>query len=405
MQQTRDASHERRAGREAPGEPWRLRPDWAAGRVRDEAGRYPLALLLAWSFCFVWFGGLGLFAYALRGAEDNDPESLILGGFAVAGLLPLAMAVRETRLRLRFGRSVFMMASVPGVVGGRLEGVIELPVRLELGSRLRVVLTCWQRSLSRNFAEHVVWEAAAVDTSVSGGPPARVPVAFEIPFESPASDLGRPLGGIFWTLSLEGREKARGIEGRFVVPVYVTAASRSAQDGGPAVATTRPASSDVIVEASSPGVLGLRFRFGPVGWFFVVFLPFALPIALIAARQLRWDGEPLEIPWTGAIIVTVVVVAFAATTHIMEPMGVTVGAGQVTLLRGYRGWFPPHRIPVSEVMAVNLKECVNHLQQVVLRTRKSEDVSVSQVTTVMEARWIAQEVRRAIFEAGGKIAI
>ncbi len=186
--------------------------------------------------------------------------------------------------------------------------------------------------------------------------------------------------------------------------MYVTEASRSAQDGGPTVPTTLPASSGVIAEASSPGVIDLRFRFGPIGWFLVVFLPFALPIALIAARQVRWGGEPLEIPWTGAIIVTVLVVAFAVVANIMEPMGVKFGAGQVTLLRGYRGWFPSHRIPESDVIAVNLRECVNYLQQVVLQTRTSGEVEVSRVTTVMEARWIAQEVRRAISEAEGQIA-
>jgi hypothetical protein len=185
------------------------------------------------------------------------------------------------------------------------------------------------------------------------------------------------------------------------VPVYLTAESRPSPDGG-AAATTPPAPADILVEASTPGVLALRFHFGLGGRFLVVFLPIALPMALIAARHVVWDGEPVEIPWW-AIVVTVLVIAFAVATHLMEPMGVQVGGGQVTLLRGYRGLFPARRIPLSEVVAVRLADCVNHLQQVVLRTRHLEDVSVSQVTTVMEARWIAQEVRRAISEAGGQL--
>ncbi len=143
------------------------------------------------------------------GAEYLDPEYLTLGGFAVAGLLPLAFVVHLTRLYLRFRRSVFVMASVPGVVGGRLEGVIELPVHLEPESRVRLGLTCWRRSLSLKFSPHVVWDAATVETAVSGGPPARVPVAFEIPFECAASDVSSARGGIFWYFrSRDGRRPA-----------------------------------------------------------------------------------------------------------------------------------------------------------------------------------------------------
>ena len=400
MQETGTVPDGRHAAHPSPDEPWQKRSDWAIGRIHDDTGNSGLLLFGLWLFCVLWFGGLSLFMYAMRGAEAS--AQLILGGFLVAGLVPLAVTIAQTRQHVRFRRSIFVMASVPGVVGGRLDGVVELPMGLPAAARVRVGLTCWRHSDNRRFPPHVVWEAAGEETAVFPGPPARVPVAFEIPFESPPSQLDFVRGSVFWVLSLEGTEKARGVHGSFEVPVYVTAASRSAQDGGPAPVTTQPFDSDVLVERS-PGVLNLRYQFGPVARFCVVFLPLALPIALASASQVLWAGEPLDIPWTGTLIITGLIVGFGAMVHFTEPMGVKVGSGQVTLLRGYRGWFPSSRVPLSDVIAVNLQECVNHLQQVVLQTRKADDVSVSRVTTVMEARWIAQELRRAIAEGGASL--
>ncbi len=356
MRETRDAPHPHHAGDASGNEPWQRRADWATGRIRDETGESGLGLFGLWLFCILWFGGLSLVMYAMRGVEESAQR--FLGVFMLAGLLPLAVTINETRLHVRFRRSLFVMASVPGVVGGRLKGVIELPMRLRPGSRVRVALSCWRRSdgqTRRNAAPGVFWEAAAVETAVFPGPPARVPVAFEIPFELPPSEVDPMRRGVSWVLSLEGMEKARGIQGRFVVPVYLTAASRTAQDGGPRSVTTLPRSSDVIVRASSPGVLDLRFRFGPVARFFVIFLPIALPIAFAVASQVRWAGALLGDPSTGTLIVTGLIVAFAIVTHLMEPMGVRVEGGQVTLLRGYRGWFPSSRVSVSDVVAVKVR--------------------------------------------------
>jgi len=400
MRKTRN-SEPRATDQPLRNQPWQLRSDWATGRVRDETGASGVLLACLWAFCVLWFGALSLLMYAMRGLEA--PAQLILGGFLAAGLLPFAVTVAQTRQYLRFRRSVFVMASVPGVIGGPLKGVIELPMRLPAGARVRLGLTCWRRSDHSDFAPYVVWEAAAEEVAVFPGPPARVPVAFEIPFESPPSQLDQERSGVYWELSLEGTEKARGIHGRFVVPVYVTSASLSADDGGPAPVTTQPFESDVLVALSAPGLLNLHFRFGPIARLCVVFLPLAFPIALVSASQIRWAGEPLDVPWTGTLIVAVLVVAFAAVVHITEPMGVRVGGGQVILLRGYRGWFPSARVPLSDIVGVDLKECVNHLQQVVLQTRTSEEVSVSRVTTVMEARWIAHELRRAIAEGGAAL--
>jgi hypothetical protein len=404
MQDTTDASARHRVEHPPPDQPWQRRSDWAAGRVRDETGESGLGLFGLWLFCILWFGGLSLVMYVMRGVEESAQRGL--GVFMLAGLLPLAITIHQTRLFVRFRRSLFVMASVPGVVGGRLEGAIELPMRLDTGSRVRVALSCWRRSdgvTGRNAAPGVVWEAVSDDTAVFPGPPARVPVAFEIPFELPQSEVDPMRSGVSWVLSLEGIEKARGIRGRFVVPVYLTGASRSAENGGPKSVTLQPASSDVV-DASSPGVLDLRFRFGPVARFCVIFLPIALPTALAAAIQFRWAGALLGDPSTGTLIVTGLIVAFAIVAHIMEPMGVRVGGGQVTLRRGYRGWFPATRVALSDVVAVNLKESHHHLQEVVLQTRNSADLSVSRATTAMEARWIAQELRRAIAEGGGSPA-
>ena len=388
-------------------EPWRRRPDWASGRVQDESASAATGsgLAIGWLFVVLWFGGLFLFGLLVRAAarRPGQPEAgsayLILGVFALAGLLPLVLVLRETRHRTRYGACVFAMSTVPGVIGGRLEGTIEIPARLDPGARVRATLTCWRRSLSSGFSDDVMWEVPAIDAGVYGAFPTRVPLSFEIPFSCSASHPDGVRGGIYWRLQAEGLEGAPGLDASFVVPVFLTSQSRK-----PEREVLRPVAGELAAaetEGPSPGPLKLRYRFGPLATFFCVFLPMALPVAVILMWPVR--GEDGSEAWTIAMVATPLVVAFALLTHFTEVMGVEVADGQVVLTRGYHGWFGARRLPFGDIRRIDLDTTYNNYKRVVARTRHGDVVGVSRWTTVMDAHRTLEEVRSAIIAAGGRL--
>src|SRR5688572_10879498 len=72
-----------------------------------------------WIFAAVWFGVLAFLATVA-------PVDAGLFCAAVPGLLPLGIALRTMRTRLRYGQAEFEMTA-PAQLGGRLEGTLHLP--------------------------------------------------------------------------------------------------------------------------------------------------------------------------------------------------------------------------------------------------------------------------------------
>jgi hypothetical protein len=398
------------------GEPWLRRPDWASGRVKDESASPSAGAQLAagWMFVVLWFGGLvgfGLVVHVAAARPGNpDPGSsyLILGAFGLAGLLPLSFVVHAARHRSRYGGTVFVMSAVPGVIGGRLDGTIEIPAKLDRGTRVHATLTCWMRSSHAKFPDDLMWEVPALDAGVYGASPTRVPLSFEIPFECSASHPDGIRGGVYWRLRAQGGDGAPGLDAMFVVPIFVTPQSRRPEPAA-APSLAGPLSAAEAEEAAAnpePApreAFALRYRFGPVTTLFCVVLPMVLPLALVLTWPVGAPNRSLNTAWPALMVATPLVVAFALLTHFTEVMGVEVADGQLIVRRGYGGWFGARRIPLADVRRIDLDTSVNNYKRVVARTRQRDVVGVSRWVTVMEAHRIAGEVRSAIAAAGGAL--
>ena len=130
-------------------DPWLVREDWAARRVRDEGG--PLLIVVLWAFALFWYGMLSLAGWAI-GTSPPRPGSggagAVLILFAVAGLLPLTGAVYVTWHALRFRRSTFVMDALPFAVGGWVSGVVEAPPVVAGAETFEVTLDCVDVSAS-----------------------------------------------------------------------------------------------------------------------------------------------------------------------------------------------------------------------------------------------------------------
>ncbi|XHR29134.1 MAG: DUF3592 domain-containing protein [Chthoniobacteraceae bacterium] len=253
------------------GEPWMQRADWAAGRVVSHQKGAGLTAIFAAGFCGIGFP----IAYMVLTDEPIRKGHLMPGVlvllFPLIGLASAAAALWMGARWLRFGTSIFEMATVPGAVGGVLEGTIR--VRRPLFPRGPVKL--WLQAISRttqrtsdgnSTVETPLWDHRA-EVSVEPGATA-IPVAFRIPADAPATSVIGSGEGVLWRL--EARAEVPGIDYKtqWEVPIYemevspeekAEAAQMAQAEAVEAAAYVPPVSSPIRVEPALGG--GTAFYF------------------------------------------------------------------------------------------------------------------------------------------------
>ncbi|KAA2234983.1 hypothetical protein [Salinarimonas soli] len=235
-----DERRQREAGERHPGQPWMLRPDWAARRVvHSHAG---IAAFL-WLFCGGWWAGLafiGTVNHAKILAEIGAHPGMALVGllFPLVGLVALHLAVRTTLLWLRFGRSVLAIDTLPAWPGGAFRGRVRTRMPAALQGPLEAELQCHSvRWVTRRMRSNdgirtetrcettLLWAGA---TLIPGNcvMPARsgavIPVEVAIPADRPPTTMGPSGGdGIEWTLHLRATDpRDPPYAASFPIPVY-----------------------------------------------------------------------------------------------------------------------------------------------------------------------------------------
>lgn len=214
----------RKLAREYPNEPWRWREDWAGGVVKAGNRAAAIGILV---FSTFWSGFVG-FAFAmalLNRGQVPVPAWIILGVFQLVGIGLIAWAIRELRVARRYGAAIFHMASVPGVLGGKLAGVVAVPSYAEPYESYDVEIAC-ERTVRRgkNTSTETLWkderrlDPAKLPAKVDG---VQVPVLFALPHHLPPSE-----GNVNWRLRVRGKQAGPDLDLRFEVPVFHTPESR-----------------------------------------------------------------------------------------------------------------------------------------------------------------------------------
>ncbi len=222
------AGRARRLAEEYPGEPWRWREDWVSGVLPADNHRRARSAL---SFAVVWNLITG-FAFAAALSNRGLPlmPKLIIGLFVLIGAGLFGWAIRERRVAQLYGAATLRLAEVPGVLGGRLAGAVELagPVRTEEGFRVKV--SCIERvRRGKNTRDETRWsDERLLDQEAlpahEGG--LAVPVLFALPFDQPASSEPGALARVRWEVSVTARQPGVDVDVRFDVPVFRTPESR-----------------------------------------------------------------------------------------------------------------------------------------------------------------------------------
>jgi hypothetical protein len=400
------------AKKAAPDQPWTWRDDWAAGRIRSSEGGL---LLVATLFAVIWNGvtwpaGFAVLDDVRRGA---GPPSWLVAAFPLVGVLIAAWATYLWMQRLRWGRSEFEMAAVPGVLGGPLAGVIHAPRGLAPLEGFTLRLACTRTITEESGGDSttrsdVEWERETTilrDFANDEDGRTLVPVKFIVPYGLPPS-----ADDVTWTL--EAKAEVFGIDyaARFEVPVFRTSASSKQID--------EQATSAALGEESAPPTIAATVaRFGGV---LEEELPDNRQILFPAARNrglAAFAGMfavalatvcyllfTLEAPQWIAWLVTAfgALPLYLAVANCFGSTRLEYGGRGASYVHRKFGIGRPHELPVSRIASVDVDKSGTALagrayRKVFLTTTEGERTTlVHEVGSVQDAEGLAEDMRQLL---------
>lgn len=221
---SRKAKRERELKALHPDEPWLHNEEWQTGRIRSSNKAAFLATAI---FAAVWNMISMPMVFFLRD-EIFDPDNrlaLVALLFPVVGVGLAVWAVRSFFRWQKFGESVFEMSTMPGVLGGPLEGTIRPSTAIHAGGGFDVTLSSIHKYRSgtgknRRTREKVLWQKsyrAGLDPSHGG-----IPVSFYVPYECEPTDVDEPDNQKIWRVEVTADVVGVDYHAQFEVPVFRT---------------------------------------------------------------------------------------------------------------------------------------------------------------------------------------
>ena len=208
-------------------EPWKIRKEWLGAAIESDDHKGVWGLVI---FALVWNAFTLPMTWMVFADPKVEPAAFMVVIFPLAGLGILAAAGYQVARRRKFGRTRFVPTSVPGVIGGYLGGVIEVPARVVAEADARVALKCIRRVTTgsgkqRRTSETVLWEREEripPERLQAGGARTDIPVLFYIPEGQPQSDWENANNQIVWRLTAQAEVPGVDFDTKFSVPVFAT---------------------------------------------------------------------------------------------------------------------------------------------------------------------------------------
>lgn len=209
-----------------PERPWLWREDWARGMVKDSSRG---TMIAAWVFAGFWnVISIPAAYFAVRTAlEEKSYGVLFALIFPVIGLGLLTWALRATTRYLKFGISLLELTTRPGIINGKLAGVIRIPGLLLPPEGFQVSLRSIQRRTtgsgkSRSTTETVLWQEDATFHPSRQADGTVIPVGFAIPADAQATDGADSDNCYLWRLQVSAEVPGVDYSAQFEVPVFNT---------------------------------------------------------------------------------------------------------------------------------------------------------------------------------------
>ena len=225
--------------------------------------------------------------------------ALLALAFPAVGLGLIYWAIVAVLRWRKYGRSVFEMDSVPGVIGGKLAGVIRALAEIQPENVCRIKLSCIKCVASRGsdhtITRSILWEdeqLIAHELSKKGSTQMAIPVLFQIPYECHPTDETDSNNMTLWSLEVTAHTPGLQYRAEFDVPVFKTPQSdpNFVLDRSPVAKYVAPENpeQDVrdagVVKTESPAGDGCR----------LVFPMARLPVSasLLTLNSLAFLGSP-----------------------------------------------------------------------------------------------------------------
>jgi len=165
----------------------------------------------------------------LKRFYENRMDSLIILYILVMGVIfSVRFAVNSTYRWRKFKRSSFMMATCPGVIGGKLEGEIQTRCKRVPCDGFDLKLSCIEMDITfrksfHSITETVLWESeknVRIDDIRMGPWGISFPVSFNIPANTEETDTVSRDRRIHWVLTARGTGDEHCLSAVFKVPVF-----------------------------------------------------------------------------------------------------------------------------------------------------------------------------------------
>lgn len=203
-----------------PGQPWKHKRVWHRVKLPCHAGKS----LMMIGFAVFWNAISWVAVVAVFMDDRALPKwvSVMLALFPLIGLVLAVHAIRLTLRYLRWKRSTFELASLPGVIGGSLGGVIETSEPISSDVTLQLKCEEWVTDSQGYNSKVTVWETEVITpaselTQIGRG--TTLPVLIEVPYNCPEYEIE---GGKSWRLMAKAKTRGPDFEVSFDVPMFRT---------------------------------------------------------------------------------------------------------------------------------------------------------------------------------------
>jgi hypothetical protein len=220
------------------GKPWLQRADWKRGRISsfNYGNPWHTAVLIVPSLFILLVGVFGLLASDETEKSDKaasghytgfrPPDKSTSAVVIVVGGVPFILGLFLLRSCLKYGKSVLELKTIPGVIGGPLQGVVYASGKIRPERGFEVWLRCIHamRRRKRKISERVLHEQKIIirgDLASTERGRVAIPFQFAIPYDAPATTFDLA-DRILWRLSVEAKTPGVDYSVDFEAPILKT---------------------------------------------------------------------------------------------------------------------------------------------------------------------------------------
>jgi hypothetical protein len=222
---------------EHPDEPWLWFDEWKDGRV---GGHGREKMIVVWCVAIFWSAIVGSMLFT--GVGEFRRGSPVLVGTVPFLAISVGFYVWAIRLTLRwrkFGASMLVLETFPGVIGGKLRATLVLPSGVQPSTDLRARLGCHRIDHSEEHGpESTLWHTEVTlpaNRAMIVAEGAAHTVEFAIPAGLEPSSPLPEMEEVVWDVDVWGEGARVPYRASFQVPVFVTSESSDETEPEPEV--------------------------------------------------------------------------------------------------------------------------------------------------------------------------